>query len=192
MAERQERWVEQWIALARAFIEMLLNEEVAALLGRPAHQWGDRREQVEVNAACNGCGRKYRGWFRRNGSYPRSLVMEGLVIDFRVPRVRCGCGGAVDVSLSVFVPYQRVGPEMAERPREAIALGLTLRQAGEMTAPANGELLAKSTINARVLEARGLAEAFHTGDAGGPIGRRLIKHHEIDTICRTLSGGRTP
>jgi transposase-like protein len=161
LAERRERWAEQWMALARAFIEMVLGGEVAELLGRPEHQWGDRTEQAEVNAACNRCGRNHRGWFRRNGSYGRSLVMEGLVIEFRVPRVRCGCGGVVDVSFSVFVPYQRVSLEMAERLREAVALGLTLGQAGALTAPANGGPLAKSTINARVLEASCLAEAFH-------------------------------
>jgi len=161
LAERQGQWTQQWIALAEAFIQMLLGGEVAELLGRPEHRWGDRTEEMEVNACCNGCGRKHRGWFRRNGSYPRSLVIEGLIIDFRVPRVRCACGGTVDVSFSVFVPYQRVSVEMAERLREAVALGLTLRQAGEMTAPANGGPLAKSTINARVLEVSRLADAFH-------------------------------
>jgi transposase-like protein len=161
LAERQEEWIRQWLALARAFIEALLGAEVAELLGRPAHQWGDRTEGIEVNAACNSCGRKHRGWFRRNGTYPRSLVMEGLIVEFRVPRVRCTCGGVVDVSFSAFVPHQRVGMEMAERLREAVALGLTLGQAGVVTAAANGGPLAKSTINARVLEASRLAEAFH-------------------------------
>jgi putative transposase len=163
LAERQAQWLEQWLGLAKAFIEMVLKAEVAELLGRPAHRWGDRTEQVEVNARCNRCGRQHQGWFRRNGTYPRSLVMEGLVLDFRVPRVRCGCGGTVDASFSVFVPYQRVGQELAERLREAVALGLNLRQAAEMTAPANGGPLAKSTINIRVLEIRRLAEGFHKG-----------------------------
>lgn len=163
MVERQEQWIQQWIALAEAFTERVLNDEVAKLLGRPPHQWGDRTAQIEVNACCNGCGRKHRGWFRRNGTYERSLVIEGLVIDFRVPRVRCACGGTVDVSFSVFVPYQRVSLEMAERLREAIALGLTLEQSGEMTAPANGGPLSKSTINARILEVSRLADAFHKG-----------------------------
>lgn len=160
-AERQEQWLEQWLALAKAFMETVLNEEVAELLGRPAHQWGDRTDQVKVNACCKQCGREHRGWFRRNGTYPRSLVTTGIVIDFRVPRVRCACGGSVDVSFSVFLPYQRVSHEMAERLREAVALGLNLRQAGVVTAPANGGPLAKSTINTRVLEASRLAEAFH-------------------------------
>ncbi len=118
---------------------------------------------MEVNGCCNGCGRKHRGWLRRNGSYGRSLVMEGLVVDFRVPRVRCACGGTVDVSFSVFAPYQRVSLEVSERLREVVAMGLTLGQAGVLTAASNGGPLAKSTINARVLEASRLAEAFHEG-----------------------------
>jgi transposase-like protein len=161
LIERQAQWFEQWVALAKTFIEMLLNAEVQGLLGREAHHWGDRREQVEVNACCNNCGRKQRGWFRRNGHYPRSLVMEGLVIDFCVPRLRCACGGTVDLSFSVFVPYQRVSMELAERLREAVALGLVLRQVGMLTAPANGGPLAKSTINGHVLEVSRLVDAFH-------------------------------
>ncbi len=163
LTERQGQWIERWLALAKTFVEMVLNREVAELLGRPSHQWGDRAEQVEVNARCNRCGRQHRGWFRRNGTYPRSLLMEGVAIDFRVPRVRCGCGGTVDVSFSVFIPHQRVSSELAERLREAVALGLNLQQTGAMTAPANGGSLAKSTINARLLEVNRLAEAFHRG-----------------------------
>jgi putative transposase len=161
--ERREQWLKQWLCFAQAFIEALLNGEVQELLGRPAHKWGDRSEQVEVNACCNRCGRKQRGWFRRNGTYSRPLVTESLVIDFRVPRLRCHCGGAVDVSFSVFVPYERLSAEMEERLLGAVALGLTLGQVGAVTAPANGGPLGKSTINERVLEVSRLVEAFHQG-----------------------------
>jgi transposase-like protein len=161
LLERRAQWLERWIAVAGTFIEMLLREEVQALLGREWHKWGDRTEGVKVNACCNKCQRKQRGWFRRNGGYRRSLVTEGLVIDFRVPRLRCACGGTVDVSFSVFVPHERLSDELAERLREAVALGLTLRQAGVVTAPANGGPLAKSTIDERVLEVSRLVEAFH-------------------------------
>jgi transposase-like protein len=163
LRERREQWLERWIACAQGFIEELLSTEVQALLGRPVHTWGDRAEPVDVNARCNRCGRQQRGWFRRNGTYPRSLVLEGLIVDFGVPRVRCACGGSVDLSFSVFAPYGRVSAEVAERVHEAIALGLTLRQSGALTAPANGGPLAKSTLNVRVLEVGRLAEGFHTG-----------------------------
>jgi transposase-like protein len=166
MLQRQEQWVAQWFALAKAFIEMLLDSEMQELLGREPHKWGDRSASVEVNACCDGCQRKYQGWFRRNGTYSRSLVTDGLVIEFRVPRLRCACGGTVDVSFSVFAPYQRVSPEAAMRLLEAVALGLTLRQVGAVTAPANGTPLAKSTVNVRVLEVSRLVEAFHKGALG--------------------------
>jgi len=163
LLERQAVWIQQWVALAAAFVELLLKQEAQEILGRPTRKWGDRGEQVEVRASCNQCQRKWRGWFRRNGTYPRTLALEGLVIDIRVPRLRCHCGGTVDFSFSVFAPYARLSPELAERLREVIALGLTLRQVGVVTAPSNGGPLAKSTINARVLEARRLVEAFHQG-----------------------------
>lgn len=163
LLQRQEQWIAQWVALAKTFIEMLLNSEIQELLGRDGHRWGDRSASVEVNACCNRCQRKYQGWFRRNGSYSRDLVTDGLVIELHVPRLRCACGGSVDASFSVFAPYQRVSPEMEVRLLEAVALGLTLRQVGAVTAPANGGPLAKSTIDVRVLEVSRLVEAFHKG-----------------------------
>jgi transposase-like protein len=148
------------VAFTKAFVETLLNSEVADLLARPVGKWGDRSEEVEVRAACNRCQRKWRGWFRRNGTYPRTLAIEGVVVALRVPRVRCHCGGTVDLSFSVFAPYLRLSPELEERLREAVGLGLTLGQVGEVTAPVNGGPLAKSTINSRVLEVSRLVETF--------------------------------
>ena len=161
LLQRRQAWVEQWVALAKTFVERLLGREVQDLLGRPAGKWGDRAEHVAVRASCNECQRKWRSWFRRNGTYPRTLVLEGLVVGLLVPRLRCACGGTVDLTFSVFAPYERISPELAERLREALGLGMTLGQVGALTAPANGGPLAKSTINARVLEAARLVDAFH-------------------------------
>jgi transposase-like protein len=160
---RQEEWREQWIGAGQAFLETLLDGEVAELLGRPARKWGNRAEPSEVRASCNRCGRKARGWFRRNGTYGRTWGLEGIVVTVRVPRLRCHCGGTVDLSFSVFAPYARISPEWEERLREGIALGLTLRQVGQMTAPANGGPLAKSTISVRGLEAGRLVRALRQG-----------------------------
>jgi len=146
---RQAAWLDQWTTCAQAFLETLLNGEVAEILGRPYGTWGSRAEPVAVQARCNRCGKTTRGWFRRNGTYGRTLVLEGIVVALRVPRLRCHCGATVDLSFSVFAPYARISPELEERLREGLALGLTLRQVGEMTAPTNAGSLAKSTINAR-------------------------------------------
>ena len=163
LLQRQEAWFEQWVALAKTFVEGLLGQEVQDIVGRPAGKWGDRAEQVAVGASCNKCQRKWRSWFRRNGAYPRTLVLEGLVIGLLVPRLRCACGGTVDLTFSVFAPYERISSELAERLREALGLGMTLGQVGALTAPANGGPLAKSTINARGLEVVRLVDAFHQG-----------------------------
>jgi transposase-like protein len=161
--QRQAAWVEHWISVVQVFIAAVLKAEVADLLGRPVGKWGDRSEPVAVQASCNRCQRTWRSWFRRNGTYPRTLAIAGVVIDLRVPRVRCHCGGTVDLSFSVFAPYDRLSPEVEERLREAVALGLTLRQVGAVHGPANGGPLAKSTINTRILDVLGVASAFHAG-----------------------------
>src|SRR5712691_9537405 len=117
--QRQAAWVTHWISVVEVFIAALLQAEVAELLGRPIGTWGDRSDPVAVRARCNACQRTWRSWFRRNGTYPRTLAIAGVVIDVRVPRVRCHCGGTVDLSFSVFAPYDRLSPEVEERGREA-------------------------------------------------------------------------
>jgi transposase-like protein len=159
----QEAWIDCWINSAQAFVEALLNREVSEILGRPARKWGDRSASISVRASCNRCGKAVAGWFRRNGTYPRTLVLHGLAVALRVPRVRCHCGATVDLSFSVFAPYARISPELEERLREGLALGMTLRQIGEMTAPANAGPLAKSTINARGQDVTRLVSALRQG-----------------------------
>ena len=167
-AERRAReqdqaaaWFARWSACAQAFGEETLNQEISTLLGRPAHQWGDRSEQVSIEAQCNRCHRSWRSWFHRNGSYPRTLDLADLVVSVRVPRLRCACGGGVDLSFSLFAPYQRLSPELAARLREGIALGLTLQQVGRQQRPVQGGPLAKSTINRQVHALGPLVAAFH-------------------------------
>jgi len=167
-AERRERqivgqaaWIEQWTDCAQTFIEALLNREVSEILGRPFHTWGNRTEPITVRAQCNRCGRAMRGWFRRNGTYRRTLVLPGIVVGVRVPRLRCHCGATVDLSFAAFAPYARLSPELEERLREGLALGMTLRQIAALTAPAQGGPLAKSTINARGQVVARLVQACH-------------------------------
>ncbi|MBI2939597.1 MAG: transposase [Chloroflexi bacterium] len=91
------------------------------------------------------------------------MTIDGMVIGLDALRLRCHCGGVVDFSFTVFAPYERISAKLGERLREGVALGLTLRQVGEMTAPANGGPLAKSTINQRVRDAAKLVSAFRQG-----------------------------
>ncbi len=75
--ERRAAWVEQWAAVAKGFIEGWFQAAVDRLLGRPVGQWADRNERVEAGAEGNQGQRKGRGWFRRKGTYPRSLTLDG-------------------------------------------------------------------------------------------------------------------
>ncbi|MBM4321605.1 MAG: hypothetical protein FJ125_17090 [Deltaproteobacteria bacterium] len=171
-AERRERllarqalWVARWVVLAKTLIESILGQEVDQILGRPKGKWGDRSDtsaSAEVNAVCYGCKRRFRGWFSRNGTYPRTLACDGVVVELMVPRLRCACGQSVDMSFSVFAPYERISPELAARLREGIALGLGLTEVAEMMAPMNGGPLAKSTISAHVMKAEQLVEGLRT------------------------------
>lgn len=160
---RQAAWLEQQANRAQVFVEAVLNREVSEILGRPDRRWGNRSELIPVRACCNRCAQTTRGWFRRNGTYRRTLVLEGIVVGVRVPRLRCHCGATVDLSFSVFAPYARISPELEERLREGLALGLTLRQVALMTAPTNAGPLAKSTINARGNDVTRLVNALRQG-----------------------------
>jgi len=42
LLQREQAWLERWLAFAKAFVEVLLRSEVAELLGRPDQKWGDR------------------------------------------------------------------------------------------------------------------------------------------------------
>jgi len=92
LLQRQKAWVEQWISLVPVFSVGLLRAEGADLLGRPVGTWGDRADHVAVRARGTQWQRPWRRWFRRNGTYPRTLAIAGVGSDLRVPRVRCQCG----------------------------------------------------------------------------------------------------
>ena len=160
---RRAAWLEHWRDCAQTFVEAVLNREVSEIMGRSDRRWGKRSEPIRVRAQCNRCGTTTRGWFRRNGTYRRTLVLEGIAVSLRVPRLRCHCGATVDLSFSVFAPYARISPELEERLREGLALGLTLRQVGALTAPSNAGPLAKSTINARGNDVTRLVSALRQG-----------------------------
>jgi len=56
------------------------------------------------------------------------MVTTFGVIDFRLPRVVCQCGGSVQIPFSVLVPYQRLWDDVLEQVGRWAILGLSLRQ----------------------------------------------------------------
>ncbi|RMG75358.1 MAG: hypothetical protein D6711_06865, partial [Chloroflexi bacterium] len=77
-------------------IEEQLDQEVNAWLYR---HWYERRQGVKrrSQAYCQKCGSQKACQFLRNGYRARQVVTQFGVINFRLPRVRCVCGGSVQI-----------------------------------------------------------------------------------------------
>jgi transposase-like protein len=115
-------------AVSHRLNEMLL-AAVTLLLGREFHV---RRMGValglEQSGRCHRCKSHQSRRFSRNGYRPRGLLTPLGWILFLLPRVRCECGGSVQIDLSGFVrPYQRISDEVDEQIRRWYHLGMSLR-----------------------------------------------------------------
>lgn len=108
-------------------IEARLEEEVSQWLYRERYA---RRKQVSrrSRATCQKCGSQRASDFRRNGSRQRQLVTQFGVIAYRLPRVRCVCGGSVRIPFSILKPYQRIWDDVMAQIQRWANLGLSLRQ----------------------------------------------------------------
>src|SRR5690606_9237127 len=58
----------------------------------------------------------------------RQMVTQFGVIDFRLPRVRCVCGGSVQIPFSMMKPYQQIWDDVVSQVQRWADLGLSLRQ----------------------------------------------------------------
>jgi len=149
--------------LVRQAFEKALQEEVTALLGREKGERRDGSDLTQVEACCNRCQTRSRARFYRDGFYPRSLLTFEVGVQLKVPRLSCVCGGMVDFSSAYLEPYGRLWFDLEERTRELAGLCVSLRDAVEVLSWRNGQPLAISTLNQRVLQAADLANAFHQG-----------------------------
>lgn len=111
-----------------------LNEQlqmaVDQQLGRQAYV---RRHEVgpwlEQKGRCCRCKRQTVRDFMRNGYRERSLLTPLGWVDFVLPRIRCICGGSVQIPWDGFVrPYQRLSDETDAQIQRWYRLGQSLRQ----------------------------------------------------------------
>jgi putative transposase len=108
----------------------LLVMAVTYLLGRQSYE---RRAELasweEMNGSCARCKSQRVRRFSRNGYRPRSLLTPVGWIEFLLPRVRCECGGSVQLDWDGLMrPYQRISDGVDEEIRHWYSLGLSLRQ----------------------------------------------------------------
>lgn len=107
----------------------LLIAAVTMLLGRGFHRRRERVSRaVEQNGRCKRCKSRQSRHFSRNGYRERQLLTTLGCISFLLPRVRCECGGSVEIKLEGLVrPYQRISDEVDEQLQRWYRLGMSLR-----------------------------------------------------------------
>jgi transposase-like protein len=101
------------------------------VVGRPHHV---RRQHVpdrfRGEGKCYKCGSRQSCRFRRNGLRPREpLVTRWGEVPIQLPRVRCICGGSVQIDWGGVVhPYQRIGRDVDAQIQRWGSMTVSLRQ----------------------------------------------------------------
>lgn len=113
---------------ARETTQQELNAQADAAVGRPNGARRDRKDRREGDACCNACGSRVKSGFSRKGFYSRSLGTLMGVLELRVPRIRCRCGGDVRIHYWCFLPYERRFVDVSEQILLYSALCLSVRE----------------------------------------------------------------
>lgn len=132
-------------------LEDQLEAEVSSWLYRGHYE---RRQQVkrQSQAHCQKCGGRKASEFMRNGYRKRSIVTQFGVICFRLPRVRCVCGGSVQVPFSIMKPYQQIWDDVVSQMQRWADLGLSLRQMQTEIGEQIGTQVGLRTLNKHIHE----------------------------------------
>ena len=111
-------------------VTALLVAIVQHILGRRHHR---RRNQVPERlrreGRCCRCGSKASHRFSRNGFRERCLLTRWGPLAIHLPRVRCECGGSVQIDFGGLLrPYQRIWDDVDRQIQRWGALAISLRQ----------------------------------------------------------------
>jgi len=148
--------LEEADALLRAGIEQRINKILAAtvshIVGRAHHQRrGEVPRQMHREGRCCRCRSRASHRFSRNGFRRRRLLSVWGELQIELPRVRCACGGSVQVDFGGLLrPYQRVWGEVDALIRRWGALALSLRQMRQELAHLHIGPLALRALNQRL------------------------------------------
>ena len=130
----------------------LLVAIVCHVLGRRYHcrrkrvSWRLRRE-----GRCSRCGSRASHRFSRNGFRERHLLTLWGAIAIYLPRVRCVCGGSVQIDFGGLLrPYQRVWDDVDAQIQRWGALALSLREMRRELEHLHIGLLSLRTLNQRL------------------------------------------
>jgi transposase-like protein len=143
-------------ASLRAAIELrisrILVATVSHILGRLYHERrGQVPRQVHGEGTCCHCGSTASHRFSRNGYRKRHLLSRWGELQIDLPRVRCQCGGSVQLDFGgLLCPYQRIWDEVDAQVQRWGALAVSLRQMQTELACSHIGPLALRTLNQRL------------------------------------------
>jgi len=157
-------------AAVRHMIERQLNDLLLAIvcyaLGRPYHR---RRRQVPDSlrreAVCHRCRSRQCQRFSRNGFRKRQVLTTWDELSLDLPRVRCACGGSVQLAFDeVLPPYQRIWHDVDAQVGRFGTLALSLRQMQKELAHLHISPLAFQTLTKRLRQVKDLPADDHPED----------------------------
>lgn len=165
IVEEGQTWLRHWIGQR---MSRLLDQAVDEVLGRVRYE---RRAQVGDHiegGACCRCQTHRSEQFSRNGGRLRHPLTAYGAIQVRWPRVKCQCGGSVQLNLDGWLhPYQRLDDEVDAVVRRWAGMCLTLRDMQRELAHTCIGPLALRTLNLRLQQLRELTPEPELV-AGGP------------------------
>lgn len=133
-------------------ISSVLAATVSHIVGRLQHQRRDEvSRQTHREGQCCRCQSRASHRFSRNGFRKRRLLSRWGELQIDLPRVRCACGGSVQIDFGGLLrPYQRVWDELDTQIRRWGALALSLRQMRRELTHLRIAPLALRTLNQRL------------------------------------------
>lgn len=111
-------------------VTTLLVAIVQHILGRRYHRRrSEVPERLRREGRCCRCGSKVSQRFSRNGFRERCLLTRWGPLAIHLPRVRCECGGSVQIDFGGLLrPYQRIWDDVDRQIERWGALAISLRQ----------------------------------------------------------------
>jgi hypothetical protein len=161
--QESHEWLLRLIGLR---MTLLLAKAVDELLARGRYERrGHVASDIEGGECCRCHSRRSQDFSRNAGRKRQPLTWLGL-IQIRWPRVKCACGGSVQLNLKGWLaPYQRLTDEVDVLIQRWGALSLSLRQMRRELAHTYIGPLGLRTLNERLHQLRSLTPDLETVEA---------------------------
>ena len=162
--EVQKRMREAALAAIKLILEVFLEAEVSAKLGREKGESRRvSRQAREIDWACGHCGCRDAHQFTRDGHYLRALETGwGHIKALKVPMLECGCcGHDVVCHFTILEKYQRFWLDLDQDVLFGSGLCESLRHLSQRWSAVVGGSVGLRTINERINQIEPLLKHAH-------------------------------